>query len=63
MNYGFRDAEGFFYDQRTNEVIMVFGYKEDKHEELNKLIKLRNKAKKKRMRKKYNSKLNMLLGR
>lgn len=63
MKYGLRDAQGFFFDKTTNEVVEAYGYEENKQKEINKLIKHRSEAKKKRIKNKINKKLNTLLNR
>lgn len=43
----------------TNEITFANGYKEN--EEIDRLIELRDKAKKKRIRKKFNKRINFLI--
>lgn len=64
MKIGLRDvAEVYLFDLKTNEVVSLFGYELDKQNKVNRLIKLRNSSKKKRLRKKLNRKIDTLLGR
>lgn len=51
----------FFFDLKTNEVVVVDGY--ENNEEIMKLIRLRNRVKRKRIRNKLNKKIDMLVGR
>ena len=57
-DYGLNEfAKTILYDKLTNEIIMVFWNQKEIQNKVNKLLKLRDKAKKKRIRKKLNSKV------
>lgn len=61
-DYGLNEfAKTILYDKLTNEIIMVFWNQKEIQNKVNKLLKLRDKAKKKRIRKKLNSKVKKIL--
>lgn len=62
--FGIKDSgQWLLFHKITNEVVVIYGYPEKIQEEVSKLIMLRNKVKKKRIRKKYNCKIDKLLNR
>lgn len=62
MSYRFKDvSQVVLYNTETNEIVMAWGFKDEIQKESNKLMKLRDKAKRKRLRKKINTKVDKLL--
>lgn len=64
VKFGLKDvSQVVLYNTKTNEVVMAWGFGNEKQKEVNKLMKLRDKTKKKRLRKKLNTKIDKLLNR
>ena len=61
-DFGFNDlARNFLYDKIIDEIIMLFWNQKEIQNKVNKLLKLKDKTKKKRIRKKLNNKIKKLL--
>lgn len=60
--FGIKEVtQGYFYKTSTGEVAFTFGYKEEIHKEASRLIRLRDRAKRKRTRQKLNKRILELL--